>query len=62
MRKTAIATSVVLLILAFAGAVSAADISGNWDVKVHGYNYFTDRTPSRVPIAETETTMKIEQD
>jgi len=36
MKKTVIALAMVLLMLAAAGAVSAADISGNWDVKVHG--------------------------
>ncbi|MDD4023018.1 MAG: hypothetical protein PHE57_02760 [Synergistales bacterium] len=54
--------TVLLLLLVSANAVQAQDISGTWDVKVHGFNYFTDREPSRMAISETSTTMEIEQE
>lgn len=49
------------ILAAFAGVAMAQDISGSWTVALHGYNYFTDRSPSKVTIGQTETTMDIEQ-
>lgn len=61
MKKITVFAVLAVSLLLAAGSAIANDISGPWEVKLHGYNFFTDRTPARVPIAETETTMDIEQ-
>jgi len=61
MKKFLVFAAVAASLVLAAGCAFANDISGPWEVKLHGSNYFTDRTPARVPIAETETTMDIEQ-
>lgn len=62
MKRLLILATVTVFLVFAAGCALANDISGPWVVTLHGYNYFTDRTPSRVPIMETETTMDIQQD
>lgn len=61
MKKFLILGAVIASLVFTAGSVFANDISGPWVVTLHGYNYFTDRTPARVPVMETETTMDIQQ-
>ncbi|MDO9509193.1 MAG: hypothetical protein Q7I97_07660 [Thermovirgaceae bacterium] len=62
MAKKIWIVAAVLASMVLASQVAfAQDISGEWDVEVHGYNYFTDRSPSRLVIPETNTTMKITQ-
>lgn len=61
MKKFLIFGAVAVSLILAAGCALAEDISGPWEVTLHGYNYFTDRTPARVAIMETETTMDIEQ-
>ncbi|MDT8285403.1 MAG: hypothetical protein RQ767_07725, partial [Thermovirgaceae bacterium] len=55
-------TAVLAVFLVLTASVAGAqEIAGSWEVKLHGFNYFTDRTPSKVSIPETDTTMEIEQ-
>ncbi|MEA3508196.1 MAG: hypothetical protein U9R40_04665, partial [Synergistota bacterium] len=62
MRKSIVISLLsAFLLAAFAGGAMAQDISGSWTVTLHGYNYFTDRSPSKVAIHKTETTMEVEQ-
>lgn len=61
MRKLLVFAAVTVFVVLAAGYAAANDISGPWEVTLNGYNYFTDRTPDRVPITATGTTMDIEQ-
>lgn len=61
MRKILIPLVILLLLPVSINVAQAQDLSGIWDVNLHGFNYFTDRTPSRVNIPDTGTTMEIQQ-
>ena len=58
MKKFLVFAAVAVSLILVAGCALANDISGPWVVSLHGYNYFTDKTPARVPVMQTKTDRK----